>query len=252
MLASGSRASALNGSASLFSLTCSQTLLDIQLTAPASNVCCRHKQWIQSGDSTIFCQRKQNAEVIGNICTPSSSVYVINSGTRQCYENWRKEEEKKCHYNLPYFALSQHSRACRLQVLWKCHPPFHEWSITGTTLLHSVTAMLEFGQDNVPITSAISNNVKTYLHLKIERWMCSHTLLSIYAISIGLWAYSSTVGHCYIKKLAALEMSCLVGMRAKILKGKKKKKLKNWCSHEKLTWWHHQGCKESYPKSMPS
>lgn len=105
MLVSGSRASALNGSASLFSLTCSQTLLDIQLTAPASNVCCPHKQWLQSGDSTIFCQRKQNAEVIGNICTPSSPVYVINSGIRECYGNWRKEEEKKCHTTcliLPY------------------------------------------------------------------------------------------------------------------------------------------------------
>lgn len=142
VLVPGSRASLCNGSANLFGLMFSDAV-DIQFTALANNVTV-----LTSHDPTMVTApfASRNGEVIGNCCTASSLIYVMNPETRQCYGNWRKGEEEKGTSLLAWFCpipvllswKAAHSLKilqlpfCKNRALHECIKLHSCWNLTKT------------------------------------------------------------------------------------------------------------------------
>lgn len=181
-----------------------------------------------------------NGEVIVLLC-----IYVMNSVTGQQYGKWTKGEKEPSLASW-FCSIPATSTGSSLKII---HLPF-EGSEAGTTLTCSITAMLEFSQDNVPDTPAISNSAKRPVLTSKYRKGCTNTqFLAHRVISIGLGAIP------WVSALlnTLLPQRCLLfgGDENKSTEGKKQhSELKSWCGYEKLTWWQHQGCNECYPKPM--
>lgn len=169
----------------------------------------------------------------------------MNSVTGQQYGKWTKGEKEPSLASW-FCSIPATSTGSSLKII---HLPF-EGSEAGTTLMCSITAMLEFSQDNVPDTPAISNSAKRPVLTSKYRKGCTNTqFLAHRVISIGLGAIP------WVSALlnTLLPQRCLLfgGDENKSTEGKKQhSELKSWCGYEKLTWWQHQGCNECYPKPM--